>query len=80
MCSHNDYLTCVLNQTTPVHSSKQYYVADHDKNERDQKHYHEQVVQHHLKQNNKQYTINLHRTRYYISSRNITCCSLKQIY
>jgi len=54
MCSHNDYLTCVLDQTTPVHCSNQYYVADHDKNERDQKHYHEQVVQHHLKQNNKQ--------------------------
>jgi len=52
-----------LDQTTPVHRIKQYYVADHDKNERDQKHYDEQVVQHHLKQTrNRQYTRNLHRT------------------
>jgi len=47
--SNNDSLTCVLNSTAPVHSSNQYYVADHDKNERDQKHYHEQVVENHLK-------------------------------
>jgi len=63
MCSHNDYLTCVLDQTTPVHCSNQYYVADHDKNERDQKHYHKQVVQHHLKQNNRQLNHELTQNR-----------------